>query len=191
MWHQTLVISWGSVHVLLHVLYCYPSSETQEQIESTTESLTGRKKMARRKVENGIFSTRLDFPLPPLLPVSPRMIFSLQNRRYFFAFYRRSKREARDMGVGERHPHPRPCLALHYRFVLRSTYSAEGLRFLSHVTWKIVGKLRRNFTSFPGCQSSAPNMPRQRRETVAERRGLSKCLKEHQHNGWFTKNFKR
>ena len=126
-----------------------------------------------------------------IAPVSPRMIFSLQNRRYFFAFYRRSKREARDMGVRERHPHPRPCLALHYRFVLRRTYSAGGLRFLSHVTWKIVGKLRRYFTSFPGCQSSAPNMPRQRRETVAERRGLSKCLKEHQHNGWFTKNFKR
>ena len=106
---------------------------------SATESLNGRKKMARRKVENGIFfPARLDFPFPHYL----------QNRRYFYAFYRRSKRKARDMGVGERHPYPRPCLALHYRFVLRSTYSAGGLRFLSHVTWKIVGKLRRYFTSF-------------------------------------------
>ena len=129
---------------------------------SATESLNGRKKMARRKVENGhVFSARLDFPLPLLsAPGSPRMVFSLQYRRYFFAFFRRSKREARDTGVRERHPHPRPCLALHYRFVLCSTYSAGGLRFLSHVTWKTVGKFRRYVTSFPGCQSSAPNMPR-------------------------------
>ena len=169
-WHQTLVISCGSV--LLH--FSHPRRPRADS-EYNGKSLNG---LARRKIKNGIFPAHLDFPLPPLsAPRSPRMIFSLQNGRYFFGFYRRSKREARDMGVGERHPHPSPCPERHYRFVLRSTYSAGGLRFLSHVTWKIVGKLRRYLTSFPGCQSSTPNMHRQRRETVAVRCGFTKCLK--------------
>ena len=143
---------------------------------SATESLNGRKKMAPRKVENGIFfPARLDFPFPQL---------SAKQALFFRVFQAKQARSARHGRWG--HPHPRPCLSLHYRFVLRSTYSVGRLRFLSHMTWKIVGKFRRYFTCFPGCQSSAPNMPRQRRETVAERRGLSKCLKEHPHNGWFT-----
>ena len=39
---------------------------------SATESLNGRKKMSRRKVENGIFSARLDCPLPSLLSLRLR-----------------------------------------------------------------------------------------------------------------------
>ena len=150
---------------------------------SATESLNGRENMARRKVENGIFSARLDFPLPSLLPpwflaCKTGVIFSR------FTGEVSKKRETWALGKDTLTLARVQCAPL--RFVLRSTYSAGGLRFLSHVTWKIVGKLRRYFTSFPGCQSSAPKMPRQRRETVTERRGLSKCLKEHQHNGWFT-----
>ena len=156
--------------------------------ECNGKSKRAEKNVAKKSRERHFFRPfRLSLALT-FVPASPRKIFSLQNRRYFFAFYRRSK-QARNARHGRwgKTPSPSPVSsALHYRFVLRSTYSAGGLRFLSHVTWKIVGKLRRYFTSFPGCQSSAPKMPRQRRETVAERRGLSKCLKEHQHNGWFT-----
>ena len=156
--------------------------------ECNGKSKRAKKNVAKKSRERHFFRPfRFSLALT-FAPVSPRMIFSLQNRRYFFAFYRRSKREARDMGVGERHPHPRPCP------VRSTTASCFVVRILQGVcvffrTWH--GKLRRYFTSFPGCQSSAPNMPRQRRDTVAERRCLSKCPKEHQHNGWFTYNFKR
>ena len=108
--------------------------------ECNGKSKRAKKNVAKKSRERHFFRPfRFSLALT-FAPVSPRMIFSLQNRRYFFAFYRRSKREARDMGVGERHSHPRPCpvrstTVLH--FVLRSTYSAGGLPFLSHVTWKI------------------------------------------------------
>ena len=77
--------------------------------ECNGKSKRAEKNVAKKSRERHFFRPfRFSLALT-FAPVSPRMIFSLQNRRYFFAFYRRSKREARDMGVGERHAHPRPC----------------------------------------------------------------------------------
>ena len=170
-WHKTLVINWGSV--LLHFL---PSSETQEQIVSATESLNGRKKMARRKVENGIFSRPFRFSLSSTI-CKIGVIFSR------FSSEASEKRETRALGKDTL------TLARVFRSTTASCFvvpilqgvafsfarDMENSRWISNILYLV-----------PRRQSSAPNMPRQRRDTVAERRGLSKCLKEHQQNGWFT-----
>ena len=122
--------------------------------------------MARRKIKNGIFfpAPVQTFPCPTICrSVSEDHFQPVKQALFFRVFQAKQARSARHGRWGETpssSPVSRaPLLLRASQHLFYRPPILEGLRFLSLETWKIVGNFRRYLTSFPGCQSYAPNMP--------------------------------